>query len=505
MEVILNLILRILAPFACAPAAVLLPLLVPWLWRRAESARGRTLAVAGPVAGWFLLFHLTMLWPPAAQWLEPLDSPLAMAFLLVVWPALIQPESGPWRRRFRLVPAAFLLLLGLGLWTGWRTVPAGNGATFGWLLVRPTWLVAGVTSVLVLAQPWLSLARFRFLVRSTAFLVLVYGGFALRQNWQDRQEMLGRRKTQTNIMLLAETAPVMRTDRQLTHLPSAPCRFAPDGGYVQGCNLELAQRFFQIDARKVAEGEPGAVSVLGMCLGSLLVLVCLSFAGGRWFCGWLCPLSTAGNVLDGIRRKLGLPAVRPARGVLRGMLAGGLGLGALAGGAMAAAYPYLDAQGKMLGCKLPLYPFCKICPNQQLCPVLGGGPGAYPPLPGTEWAFGFFRYGCLAIAALYLLCFATSRRLWCWFCPMGMLSGLFNRGGLVMLRKDPARCNRCGVCAEVCPMGLEGMRDEMKQTDVGAYGCVLCLKCVEKCPRDGCLGLDHAGLPVTRSRFAGKD
>ena len=168
---------------------------------------------------------------------------------------------------------------------------------------------------------------------------------------------------------------------------------------------------------------------------------------------------------------------------------------------MARAVPSLNAEGKFVGCKIPIYPFCKICPNQQLCPVAGGGLAAYPPLPGMEWAFGFFRFACLIVLGLFVVSFLAARRLWCRFCPMGMLSGVFNRGGLFALKKDPQKCNSCGVCGEVCPMDISVVRDEMQADEVSSYHCVLCLRCVEKCPRNGCLSLEHGGIEVTESRF----
>ena len=53
-------------------------------------------------------------------------------------------------------------------------------------------------------------------------------------------------------------------------------------------------------------------------------------------------------------------------------------------------------------------------------------------------------------------------------------------------------------------MDIGRVRDEMQREDVSSYHCVLCLKCVEKCPRDGCLALEHAGARVTESKFDGK-
>jgi ferredoxin len=301
-------------------------------------------------------------------------------------------------------------------------------------------------------------------------------------------------------MFLDDTIPVLASDYRLLYLPAAPCRFSADGGYVQGCNIELFQRILQVDLSKAAAGDPPALHALHLALSALLLFLVLVFVTGRWTCGWLCPLSTLGDVLSFVRAKLRIPYFKPGRGLLASGLPTGLSLLGIAL-LMARAFPSLDPAGRFLGCKIPIYPFCKLCPAQQLCPVAAKGPAGYPPVPTTEWAFGFFTVGSLGLLALFLVCFLAARRLWCRFCPMGMISGVFNRGGLVDLVKDGARCNGCGVCAEVCPMEIDTVRSEMTRRNVGCYDCVLCLKCVEHCPRDGCLSVSHAGHRVAESRF----
>lgn len=491
-----------LAPLA-NPFAVLLVLVsLPWLRRRAQSAAGLAVSIAGLVLGFAVLYHLVGRMPRAGSWLSALNSPLCAVFLVVVLPAMYLPRNRGYRF-FLLLPASLVLLLVLAVVEGTRTLPPDLRPA-PLLLVRPAWLIAGGVSLLVLLQPFLPLAWFRRAVRLAAFLVLVYGGFALRQDVADYRAMLARRGTARDIMNISETVPVLSYDDRLAVLPAAPCRFAPDGGYVQGCNLELFQRLLQVNFLRVRAGDPSEVNALGVVLAALLTFLALSFVLARWSCGWLCPLSAMGSLLNWGRVRLGLAPLRPAPPVKWAYLFSGVGFSGIAL-AMAGVYPYIDAQGKFAGCKIPIYPFCKLCPSQQLCPVAGAGLSAYPPVPGTEWAFGFFRYGCLALLALFLISFASARRLWCRFCPMGMISGLFNRGGLFALRKQPQKCSRCGMCAETCPMDIGVVRDEMNRTDVSSYHCVLCLKCVEKCPRDGCLALEHAGLTVMTSRFKRED
>jgi len=125
--------------------------------------------------------------------------------------------------------------------------------------------------------------------------VLVYGGMALRANYDDYRAMVERRpKAHPGIMNVSETSPVLQSAERMTYLPSAPCRFTADGGYVQGCNMELAQRVMQVNWGEVARGEAAAIGDMGVLLGALLLLLAMSFAAGRWFCGWVCPLSWTG-------------------------------------------------------------------------------------------------------------------------------------------------------------------------------------------------------------------
>ena len=481
------------SPFLSLFTAVFL---IPFA-RRARSTWSTASRLFIPASLFIIAYHWCLTVPLVARWLKAVESPIWAAFLLVVLPAMHLPRNRLYRW-FLLVPAAFVLLFAASVYAAYRTVPA-TASGFYWILVRPGWFVAGLVSALALVRQLLSMTAFRRLVRAACFLVLITGGFTLRQNYEDYRAMSSRRATRRDVMNLSETSPVLGQDGRLVHLPSAPCRFTKDGGYIQGCNLELIQRLLQLNFSKIAERNTGELGAMEAILASFLAFTVLSFLVARWMCGWLCPLSTMGEALNAVRRRLGRIPFRPGRTMQQTFLGSGLAVSGIAL-VMARMVPSLDAAGRVAGCRIPLFPFCKLCPNQQLCPVVAGGLAAYPPLPGMEWAFGFFRYGCLIILGLYVICFATARRLWCRFCPMGMLSGLFNRGGSFMLRKDPVRCNGCGMCAETCPMHIGRVRDEMQEQNVSTYDCVLCLRCVQICPRDGCLSLEHEGHAVVRSK-----
>jgi len=434
--------------------------------------------------------------PEVGGWLYRLESPFIPPLLLLALPAVFLPRTRVYRL-FLVFPVVALASVAVHVVARLRNVPPGAG--FIGLPVHPGMLALGVAAALVLVQPVLSLSAFRRVVRITVFAVLMFGGFLFRQNAADHQAMTARRAVaRQDVIRFSETSPVLRDDRRLAYLPAAPCRFSADGGYVQGCSMELSQRLLQLDFRKVAAGSVEETALLAMALAAVVSLLALLLAGGRFWCGWACPLSTAGAAFDWLRRLLRLPHFKPSPLVERTGFGAGLSLGSF-GLLLAAAIPHLDAQGRFLGCKIPLYPFCKICPGQQVCPVASGGPAAYPPLPGREWMGGFFLVMSLVLGVYFVAAFATARSLFCRFCPMGMIGGLFNRGGLLALRKTARRCNSCGICREVCPMNITEVAAEQLRDDVSSFDCLYCLECVARCPRKDCLRLEVAGRTVVSS------
>jgi NAD-dependent dihydropyrimidine dehydrogenase PreA subunit len=432
-------------------------------------------------------------------WLDRLNNPLFAVLALMVLPAIFLPRSR-WYKGFLLFPLASILMAVLEVIYQYQSVPEGE--LFAWFLMRPEFLIAGVTGFLVIAQYFLSLDLFRKVTRITMMLLLVFGGFAFRQNYMDYTEMLNRRgEPAQNVIALSDTTPVMVHDHRIIYIPGAPCRFTADGGYVQGCVMELFQRILHVDfGGAVGLLDSGQTYRFAVALAALLSILLFFYVSGRWFCGWICPLSTLGDILDRLRNYLGLPHMKPVKPVNLTFFYSGLSFAAFTL-ALAKLIPYANEKGQVFGCAIPSYPFCKICPGQQVCPVASQGLDAYPPLPGTEWLFGFFRYSAILLLLLFLTAFVTSRRLWCRFCPMGMVGGLFNRGGLITLKKDSQKCNGCGVCNEVCPMDIHNVQQEMEKEDVSSFDCVYCLRCVDHCPQDKCLQLEFAGQRIIESQM----
>jgi ferredoxin-type protein NapH len=69
----------------------------------------------------------------------------------------------------------------------------------------------------------------------------------------------------------------------------------------------------------------------------------------------------------------------------------------------------------------------------------------------------------------------------------------------VRLDKTEEKCTKCGICKRVCPTQVKEVY-ENKGGDVTTSNCILCLRCVEMCPEDGCLKFKAAGKTVVKSR-----
>ncbi len=265
-----------------------------------------------------------------------------------------------------------------------------------------------------------------------------------------------------------------------TYPPSATCRFNPKGGLFKACIVHMVSENLTWRT-KIAYILPG-----------VLVFIIASFLVGRWWCGWACPLGTIGDLLACVRKMLRLHYIEltiRVRRVLKGtshfLLWGGWVTSWLIG------FESL----KKFRCHLFL-PCCQVCPARLLCPLFGLTAPSWRDFSNV-WT-STFTILAWATLAIFLAAFVVGRRLWCRVCPIGLVTSWFNRGSPLQLKKDPGQCNRCGSCADSCPMANTHVRDEKKE-DLNHPDCIFCLRCVEQCPRDGCLSLKFFGKRLLHS------
>ena len=250
-----------------------------------------------------------------------------------------------------------------------------------------------------------------------------------------------------------------------------------------------------------------------------LVMV-MSIVLGRVFCGWICPFGLYMDLLTRLRTALKIRyrllservnnALRQSRYLIiaaflilsfmfgsEAILGMQLIPGTESGGYL---YNYFSA------------PFCQVCPMRPLSVLVESGLGfmkssyVFSQTTGLFYEAGYYinSLGVAVLVAVSVGSFMV-RRLWCRICPLGGLISLFDRfppfkwiSG-VSLCKVEEKCTKCGICKRVCPTQVTDVY-EKKGGDVTAADCIMCFRCVEMCPYEGCLNINVAGKSVYKSR-----
>ncbi|MCX7781042.1 MAG: 4Fe-4S binding protein [Negativicutes bacterium] len=196
-------------------------------------------------------------------------------------------------------------------------------------------------------------------------------------------------------------------------LVGAFCSVSLGAGAYLTCSLGMLQ--LTVSSREL---------IGGVILSGLLLLV-LTIAMGRVFCGWICPF---GALLDWLQKPLAK---------LRALTAGrfswltradnrGIKYGVLAGSLVAAG--------------LVKYPaFCAVCPVGTVCRTAG--------LQGLNIGAE------TAVLPLIASMETVQKRFWCKaLCPIGALLGLASRFSLFKIRLPWNNCAGCNRCEQACSM-----------------------------------------------------
>jgi len=246
------------------------------------------------------------------------------------------------------------------------------------------------------------------------------------------------------------------------------------------------------------------------------LLVIISIVFGRFLCGWICPFGLYMDLLTRLRNALKIRHWTLSERVNEGLrqsryliIAAFLILSVILGMRAIAGVELISESE--LGRYLEL-PFCQVCPVKPLFVLVEGGLGFMNLDYALSQTMGDFALTGWYLTSINIIILGVVtagsfmvRRLWCRICPLGGLIALFSRFGpfkrlsLIKLTKVEEKCTKCGICKRVCPPQVTEVY-EKKGDDVTASDCILCFRCVEMCPYEGCLKVEVAGKPIYKSK-----
>ena len=98
------------------------------------------------------------------------------------------------------------------------------------------------------------------------------------------------------------------------------------------------------------------------------------------------------------------------------------------------------------------------------------------------WAFiiGNAVYYLLGISVAFL--FKDNRAFCKYVCPVTVLMKPMSYFALLRIKCDKSKCVSCGKCKRVCPMEVD-VTDPSRKRKNGTE-CILCMACVQNCPKD---------------------
>lgn len=181
----------------------------------------------------------------------------------------------------------------------------------------------------------------------------------------------------------------------------------------------------------------------------------LGLLWGRYFCGWLCHIGQAYDLLAVLYRKWGIPMRN-----------------------------YGLRWGPVVACLVLVWYFLREAITHRLRQPPAGMAVAMGFTEPWELLPGWFIGGVtLGLILLILPIFLGPRAFCRHLCPWGVIFGWTNfLSGLKVRRTGD--CTMCGACSSACPMDLDVSRLVNTEFRVNRISCTNCLQCVASCPTD---------------------
>jgi ferredoxin-type protein NapH len=245
------------------------------------------------------------------------------------------------------------------------------------------------------------------------------------------------------------------------------------------------------------------------------VILIMTLVLGRFFCGWFCPFGFYMDLITELRkafkiryRNLPEKLNRSLHKLRYALLVVFLILPFILSPIDPQLWPlalFFIGPFKPLRILLgPLIPL--IVPWKELI-VIGELNISYPYLQDIiDYSSGnFISINVFVFIILTVIGSFIFRRFWCRFCPTGASIAIVNRfrgfkwTPVLHLDKDEEKCPKCGICKRVCPVQVTEVY-EQKGGKIMTSMCMLCLRCVEMCPYEGCLKVKVGRKTVFESR-----
>ncbi|WP_243358094.1 4Fe-4S binding protein [Fundidesulfovibrio terrae] len=200
----------------------------------------------------------------------------------------------------------------------------------------------------------------------------------------------------------------------------------------------------------------------------LLAAMACALVFRKSFCGFVCPVGLASDLVGAAGRRAGISRAAPR---LLDRLAGAVKYLFLAF-FLASIFVLMDAASARQFLASPY----NLTADAHLLKLFMHPSGTF-----------------LAVLGFLVLAGAVFRNAWCrWLCPYGALLGLLGLAGPCAVSHDAQGCDGCGRCRRACPMDISpGAAARSPQ-------CVGCGQCVEACPKPGTLRLRLFTRPVPR-------
>jgi len=199
----------------------------------------------------------------------------------------------------------------------------------------------------------------------------------------------------------------------------------------------------------------------------ILVVVLIALIAGPVFCGWLCPVGSATEVLSRAvpipeRYRLKIKDTKITSGLRYGFLLGFIAVAVIGGFR-------LSTQISSICCR-----YCSASVMQNLSSAFFGNPGAAE----------YWHTGSILVLASWLIIgglFFVGGRGWClFFCPLGAVSNLAHklgaRLGSYKITFDKKKCNNCEDCKVSCPTWAIKEDKEIERNL-----CITCNECTHSC------------------------